>query len=231
MSMVNAASASILEEALAAYYFPTTGAADVSGHGNDGVLAAGASISEGLLQLDAGYLEIPGAADAMNGEGSWTVLIKRLIAGADNAPLLSAGAESQRDNVNMFTQGSEFGVDVWYVGYGHLSSSVNFTDGTPHDIFITYDTTWKLYNGSSEVGNGGMTYSVPAGKVYIGQSVSAGATGDMGFVPLGGSAEAVAVWDRVLTEAERVMAVASFGNPTVAFGVQSCQSNRCRKQR
>ncbi|MHC4619546.1 MAG: LamG domain-containing protein [Planctomycetota bacterium] len=194
--------------AVAVYCFESGTTDDFSGNNNHATLRGGASIGgDGVLRFNNGALVPSGVIGIMGGGGPWTLYLKG-FSGTPTAEMTSIvciGSDGKQNSIVLYQRGGNFETDIWYENMSPVSSSVNFYDGARRDWFISYDgITWRLYNGSSEVGSGGLSYGGFGGAVYIGTPGDWPLVqDDMNYNAPSGSVEAMAIYDRVLNATER----------------------------
>ena len=223
VGLVGNAFADIPPGALAIYCFGTDGTTDLSGNGNDASLVFGASISGGLLRFNNGGLEIGGSVSShLCAASPWTVYLRQFTGtGGDWTSIVGIGSDTQKGFIDLYWHVGGFETDIWYENMSPVSSSVNFLDGAVRDWFISYDGTWRLYNGTAEAGSGGLSYGGFSGKVWIGEP-DVPQVKDPSECPYDGPAgtvEAVAIYGRVLSTAEMadLMAAMCAFEPVVEF--------------
>ncbi|MHC4619551.1 MAG: hypothetical protein ACYTEQ_17535 [Planctomycetota bacterium] len=194
LCLAGSSSAEIPLGAVAIYCFGSGGLTDLSGNGNDATLGGGATIDgEGRLNFGTnGYLDISAVAGTLAG-GSWTVYLKQLAPTTTNGHWITVG-EDLKDNAFCMLQdvdGFQFWTDVWYHGGAGFNTSVgNFADGAPREVFITYSDSFNIYVGTTSVGSGAYSYSVPGSQAYIGDPPWGACGGEWGRPSLGGTVEA-----------------------------------------
>ena len=217
----------LLGEALAAYHFPTAATTDLSGHSNDGQLRGFSISGEGLLQMSGpspgkDCIRIPGSAGQAMASGSvFTVYIQKLTTTASHPYWFALGHYGPGTwfLLAQTTAGWDLGecngywTDHNYVR-GECFGSEKVTDGRPHDVFWVYDGIWHLYDGpGNEIAGGGMARPAMANESLIGGVGDGEVYGQS--TSLGGTCEAMAVWDKALSTAEmQEVADSLFGGPT-----------------
>ena len=202
--VVGVAGAEVPPGAFAIYCFADGSAGDLSGNGRNGILSGGASISGGLLRLGgSAHLEIPGVGNTIAAGTPWTIYLKGFACTGDSwVSMVAVGSDGRGGSVVLHKNLGNFGTDVWYDYMLPVISSVDFLDGTAREMFITYDGIWKLYDGASEMGIGGHSYSKSGGSVYIGAPPWGDLLSDLPYQSPRGTVEAIAVYDRLLDRGE-----------------------------
>ena len=212
--------------ALAIYRFASGSATDFSGHGHNGIVSGGASISGGVLHLGgSGRLEIAGAGSTMCPGNPWTIYLKQ-FSGTGNSwiSLVAIGSDGKGNSAILLKNEGTYVTDIWYDYMLPITSSVDFLDGTSREMFITYNGVWKLYEGTSEVGIGGHSYSLGGGVVYIGAPPWPELLSDLPYQSPSGSVEAIAVYDRLLSGAEMTQLIENICVPGPRVEFESAAS-------
>jgi len=203
--ITSGAVADMPQGALAIYCFGSGSAADLSGNSRDGILSGGASISGGRLHLgSSGRLEIPGVSGTFCTGNPWSIYLKQFSGtGDDWVSMVALGSDGKGQSVILYKNQGEYATDIWYDYMLPITSSVNFLDGTARDMFITYDGIWKIYDETNELAIGGHSYTLDSGNVYLGAPPWPNLLSDLPYKSPSVTIEAIAVYDRLLSQAEK----------------------------
>ena len=224
LGLAAGAQATIITDAQAAWWFGDGSGDDLSGNNATYVLADGAGISGGKVNISGGTqrMELGTVAGTLTGGGAWTVMLSNasITGEQDQDVLLDIGSDGKQNSIVWFRDSVGSKVDIWYKGQWDITDPLV---GAKAGIFLMYDGSLfylSSYDGASwtHSGAGGTDYGSFSGTAALGLQAFTERNADMyGYNSAAISAEGVAVWSRKLTEEEMGQALSELGKPRIQF--------------
>jgi len=217
LGLARGASAGIVQDAQAAWWFGDDSGTDVSGHGATFTLADGASIGGGKVNISGGTqrMELTSVAGMLsNGANAWTIYLQNadISDNGDMSVYVDIGGPGQQQSITLFQRDSEGGLknDIWWLGQYDVGGDIR---GSGVNVFIMYDGSWHV-RGVTD-GDGGASYGDYPDAAALGLLPYGERNGDHDtpYHASNISAEGVAVWDRVLSGEEMAAATGAIPEP------------------
>jgi len=213
LALAGGANATIVTDAVAAWYFGDDSGTDVSGHGATFTLADGASIGGGKVNINDGTqrMELTSAAGLLsNGGNAWTIYLQNADISdiGDMSVYVDIGGPGKQDSITLFQRGGLV-TDIWYEAANGVGGDIR---GSGVNVFIMYDGSWHVRgvsDGDGGLGYGDYTDAAALGCLPYGERNEDLKTYHAARI----SAEGVAVWDKVLSGDEMAAATGAIPEP------------------
>ena len=195
----------IIQEAQAAWWFADGSGTDLSGNNATYNLAGGANIGGGKVNISGSTqrLEFGSVANTLLSGNAWTIMLQNADlssgGGGGRKVWIDIGSASQRGSLIWDASG----MDMWWIAPADAPSPAGVYEAT----FLMYDGAQMYtskYDGATwtHAGPAGMDYGALSGSASLGCMPYSERNEDRGYTSASIHAEAVAVWDKILTESE-----------------------------